>query len=176
MDSPMTGKTGYLSPNDQLNLTLKDTKGDKSMPSFVIEGDYHKSPEYFKQGEESLNLITEISNSQMTQSYQFNQIPKTTLAIVQKPVPKSKFFGNEQTFDRKGTDMSSHTKQTEVNTNNVSRQNKQMNNTYSQMPERKTEDMITSRAMDESTLQNAEVISSPQYSDLNRSASKGFLI
>lgn len=44
------------------------------------------------------------------------------------------------------------------------------------LPEKKTDDMITSRAMDDSTLQNAEVLSSPQYSDLNKSASKEFLV
>ena len=69
--------------------------------------------------------------------------------------------------------MSSNTKKTEVNTNNPSRVDyKPMMNTFSQLhsgPERKTDDMITSRAMDDSTLQNAE------YSDIG-SRDKDFIV
>ena len=61
--------------------------------------------------------------------------------------------------------MSSRTKQTEVYTNNVSGQNKMMNNTFSALPFKlnKQDDMITSRAIEES-LPN-DIISSPKLSE-----------
>lgn len=58
----------------------------------------------------------------MNQSYQTSPFPKHTLAILNSP-QKSKFFGAEQATERQVTEMSSQTKQTEINTNNASREN-----------------------------------------------------